>query len=184
MLKVGMYVDASNLYRKEGPSLNYDALKAFAARCGRSLVRASAYVTVDPENPKPVKGFISALRNKGFKVVEKEWVRNHEGRVKADMDMELAIDVLQQAQALDVVVLVSGDGDFVQLVRAVQNMGRRVECLAFADRVNKALIREADEFSRIEDLEDAFFEGVDDGSIQEDQEAQPGDIDHDPNGVG
>jgi len=156
-LKAGLYVDAANLYRKEGPSINYRILKDFVSG-GRELLRCNAYVTVDPENPKPVKGFISALRDIGFKVIEKEWSRSVEGRVKANMDMELAVDILTQAENLDVVILASGDSDFVRLVRAVQNLGKRVEVIAFQDRVCFDLIKEADAFNALESLEDIFME--------------------------
>ncbi len=155
-LKAGLYVDAANLYRKEGPSINYRILKDFITE-GRELLRCNAYVTVDPENPKPVKGFISALRDIGFKVIEKEWSRSVDGRVKANMDMELAVDMLTQAENLDVVILASGDSDFVRLVRAVQNLGKRVEVIAFQDRVGFDLIKEADAFNALESLEDIFM---------------------------
>jgi uncharacterized LabA/DUF88 family protein len=155
-LKAGLYVDAANLYRKEGPSINYRVLKNFVAD-ERELLRCNAYVTVDPENPKPVKGFISALRDIGFKVIEKEWSRAADGRVKANMDMELAVDMLTQAENLDVIVLASGDSDFVRLVRAVQNLGKRVEVIAFQDRIGFDLIKEADSFVALESLDEIFM---------------------------
>jgi uncharacterized LabA/DUF88 family protein len=155
-LKAGLYVDAANLYRKDGPSINYRVLKE-CVTSERELLRSNAYVTVDPENPKPVKGFISALRDIGFKVIEKEWTRSSDGRVKANMDMELAVDMLTQAENLDVIVLASGDSDFVRLVRAVQNLGKRVEVIAFQDRIGFDLIKEADAFTALESLEEIFM---------------------------
>ncbi len=155
-LKAGLYVDAANLYRKEGPSINYRILKDFV-KLERELLRCNAYVTVDPENPKPVKGFISALRDIGFKVIEKEWSRAADGRVKANMDMALAVDMLTQAENLDVIVLASGESDFVRLVRAIQNLGKRVEVIAFQDRIGFDLIKEADSFVALESLEDIFM---------------------------
>jgi uncharacterized LabA/DUF88 family protein len=155
-LKAGLYVDAANLYRKDGPSINYRVLKEYVSG-GRELLRSNAYVTVDPDNPKPVKGFISALRDIGFKVIEKEWTRSSDGRVKANMDMELAVDMLTQAENLDVIVLASGDSDFVRLVRAVQNLGKRVEVIAFQDRIGFDLIKEADSFNALESLNEIFM---------------------------
>jgi uncharacterized LabA/DUF88 family protein len=73
------------------------------------------------------------------------------------MDMELAVDMLTQAHSLDVVVLASGDSDFVRLVRAVQNLGKRVEVIAFQDRIGFDLIKEADSFSALESLEEIFL---------------------------
>jgi uncharacterized LabA/DUF88 family protein len=143
-LKAGLYVDAANLYRKDGPSINYRVLKEYVSG-GRELLRSNAYVTVDPDNPKPVKGFISALRDIGFKVIEKEWTRSSDGRVKANMDMELAVDMLTQAENLDVIVLASGDSDFVRLV------------LAFQDRIGFDMIKEADSFNALESLNEIFM---------------------------
>ncbi len=73
------------------------------------------------------------------------------------MDLELAVDMLTQAENLDVVFLASGDSDFVRLVRAVQNLGKRVEVIAFQDRVGFDLIKEADAFHTLESLEDIFL---------------------------
>lgn len=159
-LKAGIYVDAANLYRKDGPSINYRVLKATASE-GKSLLRCNAYVTVDPENPKPVKGFISALRDIGYKVIEREWSRSADGRVKANMDMEIAVDMLTQAENLDVIVLASGDSDFVRLVRAVQNLGKRVEVVAFQDRIGFDLIKEADSFTALESIREIFMAEAD-----------------------
>ena len=158
-LKAGLFVDGANLYRKEGPSINYRKLRDFASE-GRELLRCNAYVAVDPENPKPVRGFISALRDIGFKVIEKEWTRSVNGRVSANTDMELAVDMLTQAENLDVVILASGDSDFVRLVRAVQNLGKRFEVIAFQDRVGFDLIKEADSFDALESIKDIFMEAV------------------------
>jgi uncharacterized LabA/DUF88 family protein len=80
-----------------------------------------------------------------------------ESLIKANMDLELAVDMLTQVRSLDVVFLASGDSDFVRLVRAVQNLGRRVEVIAFQDHVGYDLIKEADAFHTLESLEDIYL---------------------------
>lgn len=155
-LMAGLYVDGANLYRKDGASINYRILRNFVSQ-ERELLRCNAYVAVDPGNLKPVKGFISALRDIGFKVIEKEWVRSIDGRIKTNMDMELAIEVLAQSGNLDIIILASGNSDFVPLVRTAQNLGKRVEVIAFQDRVSFDLIKEADAFTALESLEDIFM---------------------------
>ena len=155
-MKAGLYVDAHNLYRKDGPSLNYRAIRDLVSN-RYELLRCNVYVTVDPENPKPVRGFMAALRGMGFKVIDKEWSRSFDGRVKANMDLELAVDMLTQVKSLDVIFLVSGDSDFIRLVCAVQNLGRRVEVIAFQDRIGYDLIKEADAFHSLESLEDIYL---------------------------
>ena len=66
--------------------------------------------------------------------------------MKGDWDMELALDILDAAPRLDVVVLVSGDGDFTSLVKRVKRMGPRVEVLAFPRTTAKSLVQAADSF--------------------------------------
>ncbi|MFC1627626.1 NYN domain-containing protein [Gemmatimonadota bacterium] len=155
-LKAGLFVDASNLYRREGPSLNYKALRSTVSD-RYEILRCNVYVAVDPENPKPVRGFMSALRDIGFKVIEKEWSRNSNGFLSASLDMELAIDALTQSSQLDVIFLASGDPDLARLVRAIQNRGKRVEVMAYQDRIGSALKQEADAFFPLESLEDIFL---------------------------
>ncbi len=159
-LKAGLFVDASNLYRREGPSLNYRALRQIVSE-KYDLMRCNVYVAIDPENSKPVRGFMSALQGIGFKVIGKEWSRNTSGFQTASLDMELAIDVLTQSSQLDVIFLVTGDPDFARLVRAIQNKGKRVEVMAYQDRIGYALKQEADEFHALESLEDIFMEEPD-----------------------
>lgn len=156
-LKAGLFVDASNLYRRDGPSLNYRALR-LAVTEKYDLLRCNVYVAIDPENSKPVRGFMSALRDIGFKVIGKEWSRNTNGFLSSSLDMELAIDILTQSSQLDVVFLVTGDPDFARLVRAVQSRGKRVEVMAYQDRIGFALKQEADGFHTLESLEDIFLE--------------------------
>ena len=66
--------------------------------------------------------------------------------MKGDWDMEMALDILDMAPKLDVVVLVSGDGDFTSLVRRVKSMGPRVEVVAFPRNTAKSLLEAADRF--------------------------------------
>ena len=75
--------------------------------------------------------------------------------------MELAIDILTQSSQLDVVILATGDPDFARLVRAIQNKGKRVEVLAYQNRIGNQLRRESDEFHALESLEDTFMEEPD-----------------------
>ena len=66
--------------------------------------------------------------------------------MKGDWDMEMALDILDMAPKLDVVVLVSGDGDFTSLVRRVKTMGPKVEVVAFPRNTAKSLLEAADRF--------------------------------------
>jgi hypothetical protein len=70
--------------------------------------------------------------------------------MKGDWDMELALDILDAAPRLDVVVLVSGDGDFTSLVKRVKRMGPRVEVIAFPRNTAKSLLEAADRFQPLD----------------------------------
>ena len=154
--KVGVFVDSANIYRNGGNKLQYDILRDFALRDSGELMRLNAYVTfdkerstIDAEYRNKTQGFFSALRDFGYKVNIKEvkWFMDDNGNriPKANSDLDLAVDVLLQAENLDRILLVTGDGDFVQVVRALQNKGCRVEVVAM-DNVSSALKQEADMF--------------------------------------
>jgi uncharacterized LabA/DUF88 family protein len=155
-LRVGVYVDVENISRNGGRGLRFDVLRAFACRDGGEAIRLNAYLAYDEERAGHDPDYRNrslryhfALRAFGFKVIEKpvRWYTAEDGgRVsKANSDLDLAVDMLLQSAKLDRVVLASGDGDFVQVVRALQNLGCRVEVLAFQN-VSHNLRCEADVF--------------------------------------
>ncbi len=155
-LRVGVYVDVANLARNGGYGMRYDVLRDFACRGGAEPIRLNAYVSYDAErasNDEDYKdgqqGFYSLLRDFGYKVIEKavRWYTDEQGNRfgKANADLDLAVDALLQSESIDRVLLATGDGDFVQVVRALQNRGCRVEVVAF-ENVSSDLRREADLF--------------------------------------
>lgn len=155
-VRVGIYVDVANINRNGGYGMAYDVLRQFACRGGAEAVRLNAYVSYDADLARRdsiyyhrTDGFYSVLRDFGYKVIQKEvkWYTDEDGNrvAKANADLDLAVDALTQSDNLDRVVLVTGDGDFVQVVRALQNKGCRVEVVAFR-HVSKDLRREADLF--------------------------------------
>ncbi len=153
-MKVGIYVDAENIARSGGYGMKYDILKKFASMGGGEVLRANAYVVVDDEKVKENANYREKLfhyhdllRKFGLKIIKKSVQRytNEAGEVsyKANADMDLAIDAILQAANLDRVILVTGDGDFVRLVTALQNKGCRVEVVGFKN-VNRKLKEAAD----------------------------------------
>ncbi|MHC4597774.1 MAG: LabA-like NYN domain-containing protein [Planctomycetota bacterium] len=151
-LKAGVYVDGENVMRSGGWGMRYDILKEFVEAQGGAVLRANAYLAVDaerekedPEYSRAKSDYRSNLRRYGFKLILKpvQRYRDRDGEVitKANTDLELAIDSLLQARNLDYVVLVTGDGDFVRLVTALQNMGCRVDVISFFNTSGK--LREA-----------------------------------------
>ena len=154
--KIGIYVDVENITMNGGRGMQYDVLRTFACRGGGDPIRMNAYVRFDEEKAKAgdpayekVLEFHSRIRDSGFKVVEKpiRWYRDQAGQRygKANADLDMAVDMLLQSERLDRVVLVSGDGDFVKVVEALQNRGLRVEVMGF-DNVSKDLQTRSDLF--------------------------------------
>jgi len=155
-IKVGVYVDGANVAMNGGWGMRYDVLREFAARGGAEVVRLNAYLAYDEERAKSddayrrgQESFHSSLRDMGFKVIRKllRWYQDESGKRygKANVDLDMAVEALLQSEHLDRVVLATGDGDFVRVVRALQNKGCRVEIVAF-DNVSRDLRREADMF--------------------------------------
>ena len=155
-LRVGAYVDAENLSRNGGERMQYRVLRDIACREGGQAIRLNTYIAFDEHRARDDKEYresmleyYSAVRDAGFKIIEKKVQRfvdrNGVERTKANADLDMAVDCLLQSEHLDRIVLGTGDGDFVQVVRALQNRGCRVEIIAF-DNVSGNLRREADHF--------------------------------------
>ena len=155
-LRVGVYIDAENLSRNGGDRMQYRVLRNIACREAGQAIRLNTYIAFDERRAKDdtvyresMLEYYSAVRDAGFKIIEKKVQhfvdRNGVERSKANADLDMAVDCLLQSEHLDRVVLGTGDGDFVQVVRALQNRGCRVEIIAF-DNVSGNLRREADSF--------------------------------------
>jgi len=139
---VGVFVDAENVRYNGGYQMRYDVLRRFAAREGGSLQRLNTYQAVDEERAKEdleyrkkTRAYQQMVRDFGWKIFVKPVRRytDEAGNVttKANADLDMAVEAMLQADKLDQVLLVTGDGDFFQVVTALQNMGCRVELIGF-----------------------------------------------------
>ena len=126
---------------------DFDALLQAAVR-ERRLIQAKAYVVESKEIDQ--SGFISRLQQKAFEVRRKTLKVRSDGSMKGDWDMEMALEILDAASSLDVVVLVSGDGDFTSLVNRVKRMGPRVEVIGFPRTTAKSLVESADDYQPLD----------------------------------
>jgi uncharacterized LabA/DUF88 family protein len=144
---VALFVDVANLYysaRGQDVDVDYVALLKTATK-GRDLIRAYAYSGLDPENENQRK-FIDFLNKNGYKVLTKDIRKFGDGRVKANLDIELVVDLFRLADRMDIAVIVSGDGDFAPAIRALQDKGVRCEVISFRPNTSSDLIAVADEF--------------------------------------
>ncbi len=147
---VAMFVDVANMYyaaRGQDVDVDYVALLKHATK-GRDLIRAYAYTGLDPENENQRK-FIDFLAKNGYKPVVKDIRKFGDGRMKANLDIELVVDLFRLADRMDIAVIVSGDGDFAPAIRALQDKGVRAEVISFKPNTSSDLIAVADEFMDI-----------------------------------
>lgn len=146
--RVGVLVDVSNMYHSAknlfGKKVNFQEILKQAV-AGRKLIRATAYaIRTETEEENP---FFEALTQQGFEVRMKDLQIFAGGAKKADWDVGLAIDAIKLADKLDVLVIISGDGDFLPLVSYLQNnKGCLVEVMGFSKTTSSKLIDECDDF--------------------------------------
>lgn len=146
-LRVAVLVDIQNLYHSARESIfsnvSYEKLmKAVVRR--RILVRAFAYL-IDSEEVSQ-DSFVRALEQLKFTVRRKPLLIRADGTEKGNWDIGLTIDAVRVSDRVDVVCLVTGDGDFVPLVEFLQNHSVRVELYSFPQQTARALINEVDHF--------------------------------------
>ncbi len=150
--KVAIFIDGSNLYaaaRSLEFDIDYRKLLRWGATCGR-LVRAFYYTAlVEDADYSPIRPLVDWLDYNGYTMVTKptkEFVDSQGRRkIKGNMDIELAIDVMEMAEHVDHIILFSGDGDFKRLVEAVQRKGVRVTVVS---TINSSPPMVADELRR------------------------------------
>ncbi len=115
----------------------------------RNLIRSFAYVIRTKGGEE--KSFFDALTNLGIETRIKDLQEYQGGFKKGDWDVGIVIDAIRLSRKVDSIVLVTGDGDFIPLVRYLQNAGIRVELIAFKRSASSRLIEVADEFINLED---------------------------------
>jgi uncharacterized LabA/DUF88 family protein len=147
---VAVFVDVANIFyaaKAAGVDIDYVTLLK-SATAGRDFVRAYAYTGLDPDNENQ-RNFHQFLARHQYKVVSKDIRKYGDGKVKANLDIELVVDLMKTARNLDIAVIVSGDGDFASAIRAVQEMGVRCEVISFRGNTSSDLIEVADLFTDI-----------------------------------
>jgi len=144
--RIGVFIDVENLY--------HSAKNLFRARVNfkqilkdvvgnRKLIRAIAYVIKTETGEE--KPFFSALEHLGIETKIKELQIYGEFK-KADWDVGMTVDAIKISSSLDVIILLSGDGDFVPLVEYLKNHGKQVEIVAFSKSTSSKLKEVADDF--------------------------------------
>ena len=153
--KVGIYVDAINVTMNGGFGLRYDVLRKFACRDGSSPSRMNVYLAYDERRAEEDQSyrekttrFSEVLRDFEYKVLEKPVQYYEDGETgevitQSTVEMDMAVDMIMQAENLDKIVLLTNNGSYVSVVNAVQKQGARVEVIGFDD-MSENLKNEAD----------------------------------------
>ncbi len=150
--RVAVLIDTQNLY--------YSAKNLFNAKVNfgavlksslgdRKLIRAFAYVVQTKTGEE--RPFFEALVNLGIETRIRPLQEFYGGLKKADWDVGIVVDAIRVATSVDVIVLASGDGDFIPLIEFLRNQGKKVEVIAFGKSTSSKLRETADEFVNIED---------------------------------
>lgn len=152
MKKVAIFVDVQNVYYTTkqifGKNFDYNQFWSIATE-GREVICAFAYA-IDRGDQKQQE-FQNILRAIGFNVKLKPFIQRSDGSAKGDWDVGITIDVMEHAERADVVVLVSGDGDFDLLANKIRlEKQKRVEVYGVAKLTAKSLIDAASEFIPID----------------------------------
>ncbi len=147
--RVGILVDVSNMYHSAknlyNRRVNFKEILTQAVAL-RKLIRATAYV-IKSDNEDEMS-FFEALSQQGFEVKMKDLQTFAGGAKKGDWDVGISIDAIKLADKLDVIIIVSGDGDYLPLVSYLQNnKGCLVEIMAFRKTCSSKIIEEADDFT-------------------------------------
>lgn len=165
--RTALFIDGANLYsasRNLGFDVDYRSLLEFFRR-QTDVLRANYYsALLDTEEYSPLKPLTDWLAYNGYNLVTKTAREFTDAtgrrRVKGNMDVELAVDMLELAPRIQHAVLFSGDSDFRRLVESVQRQGVRVSVVSSVrtspPMVGDELRRQADQFVELADIAPEF----------------------------
>jgi uncharacterized LabA/DUF88 family protein len=153
--RVAIFVDGSNLfYAALQLNIEIDYTKLLAKLTGGSrLLRSFFYTGVDRTNEKQ-QGFLLWMRRNGYRVIAKDLIQLPDGSKKANLDVEIAVDMMALVGSYDTAVLVSGDGDLAYAVDAVSYRGVRVEVVSLRSMTSDSLINVSDRYIDLENVKE------------------------------
>jgi len=155
--RVGVFVDVANLLysaRTQRLTIDFGKLLDFL-RGNRRLVRAHAYCPTSPQ-PGDDQMFLQAVKGLGYRITTKNYKTFSSGAKKADLDLDLCMDVVRlvDGNAVDCIVLVSGDSDFMPMLDYCSDHGVRVEVAAFDESMSATLRQSCDLFINLSMLDE------------------------------
>jgi uncharacterized LabA/DUF88 family protein len=152
--RVAIFIDTQNIYHSAknfyNKKVDFGNLVKILTN-ERNLVRAIAYVVQSNLSSREIS-FFETLVHKGIELRVKEMIYLPDGEKKADWDVGIAVDAIRISKFVDVVILVSGDGDFAPLVEYLKNQGNIVELAGFSRNTSVKLKELADYFYDLDEL--------------------------------
>ncbi|ACK67930.1 protein of unknown function DUF88 [Rippkaea orientalis PCC 8801] len=153
--RVAIFIDGSNLfYAALQLGIEIDYTKLLCRLTGGSrLLRAFFYTGVDRTNEKQ-QGFLLWMRRNGYRVIAKDLVQLPDGSKKANLDVEIAVDLMALVGSYDTAVIVSGDGDLAYAADAVSYRGSRIEVVSLRSMTSDSLINVADRYIDLDQIKE------------------------------
>ncbi|WP_228014913.1 LabA-like NYN domain-containing protein [Synechocystis salina] len=155
--RVAIFIDGSNLFYAAlqlGIEIDYTKL-LHCLTGGSRLLRAFFYTGVDRSNEKQ-QGFLLWMRRNGYRVIAKDLVQLPDGSKKANLDVEIAVDLMSLVGSYDTAVVVSGDGDLAYAADAVSYRGARIEVVSLRSMTSDSLINVSDRYVDLDSIKEEF----------------------------
>jgi uncharacterized LabA/DUF88 family protein len=155
--RIAIFIDGSNLFygaNQLGCEVDYRKLLVRLTQ-GRSLLRAYFYTGVDPHNDKQ-RGFLLWLRRNGYRVMAKDLITMPDQSKKANLEVEMAIDMISLCGYCDTVVLLSSNGNLAYALNQVSYKGIQVEVVGLRSMVSESLLSLADRYVDLAEIKTAI----------------------------
>ncbi|WP_181314341.1 NYN domain-containing protein [Phormidesmis priestleyi] len=153
--RVAIFIDGSNLFYAAlhlEIEIDYTKLLRYLTADSR-LLRSFFYTGVDRSNEKQ-QGFLLWMSRNGYRVISKDLVHLPNGSTKANLDIEIAVDMMSLVKSYDTAVLLSGDGDLTYAVNAMSYQGVRIEVVSLRSMTSDSLINVADRYTDLDTIKE------------------------------
>jgi uncharacterized LabA/DUF88 family protein len=166
MKKVAVFIDVQNIqqvFEKQGAEIRYDKLKEYLIKKYKKengeILKFTALIPIREMDENRLK-LIDAISLSGYRVLSKMAKDRPDGTVKANMDVEMALEIVSMSDYVDEIVIITGDSDFEPLIHFLSRKGKKI-LLIGPGRGPTAIeiIRAADEFENLDEIETVVLTG-------------------------
>ncbi len=166
MKKVAVFIDVQNIqqvFEKQGAEIRYDKLKEYLTRkykeVNAEVIKLTALIPIRDMDENRLK-LVDAISLSGYRVISKMAKDRPDGTIKANMDVEMALEIVSMADYVDELVIITGDSDFEPLIHFLSRKGKKILIIG-PGRGPTAIeiIRAADEFENLDEIEAVVLTG-------------------------